>query len=268
MHKYMEKKTHYSKIFFHFYKKLRTFFVICGLLLSGWALIASAQVMQSTNYKLQVDSANAGGLRSSSANYVSESTSGEVATGESASTNYKIKAGYQQMMEVYLAMTAAASVTMSPAIGGVTGGTGNGNTSVTVTTDNAAGYQMSIQASSSPALISGANSFSDYAPAGANPDFLFSILPSASAFGFSPEGVDILAKYKDNGSACNTGTGDTVDRCWEGLSTTSKILAQSIASNQPAGTLTTIKFRAQAGASRLQQPGTYTATSTITTIAL
>ncbi len=242
--------------------------MVCAGFLSSFALLASAQVMQSTNYKLQVDSANAGGLRSSSANYVSESTSGEVATGESESTNYKIKAGYQQMMEVYLAMTAAASVTMSPAIGGVTGGTGNGNTSVTVTTDNSAGYQMSIQASSSPALISGANSFSDYAPAGASPDFTFSILATASAFGFSPEGVDILAKYKDNGSACNTGTWDTADRCWDGLSTTSKILAQSTTSNQPAGTLTTIKLRAQVGSSRIQPPGTYTATSTITAITL
>ncbi len=261
------KKNHH-RIFFNFHNKLRILLLICVSLLGGFTVVASAAVMQSTNYKLQVDSANAGGLRSSSANYISESTAGEIATGESGSTNYKIKAGYQQMFEIYLAMTAAGNVSLSPAIGGVTGGTGNGNTSVTVITDNAAGYQLSIQASSSPALVSEANSFSDYVPAGADPDFIFSILAPASAFGFSPEGADILSKYKDNGSVCNTGIGDTADRCWDGLSATSKIFAQSTSSNQPSGVVTTIKFRAQVGSSRMQQPGTYTATTTITAIAL
>ncbi len=251
-----------------FYGMLKIFLWVSVFAGASFTVFVSAQVMQSPNYKVQADTVNVGGLRSSSANYVSESTSGEVATGESGSTNYKIKAGYQQMFEVYLAMTAAGNVSMSPSIGGVTGGTGNGNTSVTVTTDNAAGYQLSIQASSSPALVSGANSFSDYAPAGASPDFTFSILVTSSALGFSPEGTDILARYKDNGSVCDTGTGDTVDKCWDGLSTTSKIFAQSASSNQPDGTATTIKLRVQAGSSRMQPPGTYIATSTITALAL
>jgi hypothetical protein len=232
------------------------------------AHMTSAEQMSSSNYSIQSDSVNFGGGDSSSSNYRLESTAGEVATGEGGSANYNLKAGYQQMQEVYLAITNAADVTLSPAIGGITGGTSNGSTNITVTTDNQAGYSMTIKASSSPALTSASGSFADYTPAGADPDFTFGIPSNTSEFGYSPEGTDIAQAFKDNGSACNTGSGDTADKCWKGLSTTASTITLRSSSNHPNGTVTTIKFRAESGTSNLQPEGTYVATTTLTVLPL
>jgi len=227
-----------------------------------------AAVMTSTNYSIQSDTVNFGGGLSSSTSYTQESTFGEVATGLSNSASYAVKAGYQQMQEVYLAIGTVSDVTLSPSIDGTVGGTSNGSTTVLVTTDNQAGYELYLKASSSPALTSGANSFANYTPAGANPDFIFSILTTVAEFAFSPEGSHITSEYKDNGSTCNVGALDTNDSCWNPLTTTNELIAQSATPNHPTGTATVLEFRAQSGTSNVQLAGTYKATSTVTVLAL
>jgi hypothetical protein len=244
---------------------ITSFVVVLSLLVSQ---TISAAVMNSTNYSIQSDSVNFGGGLSTSTSYNQESTFGEIATGGSESSTYKIKAGYQQMHVVYLAITAASDVTLSPTLDGTVAGVSNGSTAVTVTTDNAAGYELSIKASSSPALVSGGNFFADYTPAGANPDFTFSVAAADSEFGFSPEGSDIVASYKDNGSVCNSGSGDTVDSCWDALTTSNELIASKTSGTHPSGSITTLKFRAENGSSHLQSAGVYVATSTLTLIAL
>lgn len=227
-----------------------------------------AQTMSSGIYKIQSDSVNFSGNRSTSTTYIMEDTVGEVATGESASTLFKIKAGYQQMQGSIISITAAGDVTMSPSIGGVTGGTSNGSTNFTVTTDNAAGYSVTIKASSTPALQSPLDSFADYGATAVSPDFNFSVPATASNFAFTPEGTDIAGSFKDNGGACAVGSSDTADKCWAGLSTSQQTIVNRTSSNQPAGTLTTIKFRAESGSSHVQVNGTYVATTTITAFSL
>lgn len=238
------------------------------LLALVYANIAAAQVMTSTNYSIQSDSLNAGGGLSTSTNYSIESTAGEIATGYSSSTNYNLHAGYQQMDSVFLSISAPSNVTLAPAIPSVGGGTADGSTSVTVTTDSAAGYQLTIQAAASPALASGSGSFADYAPAGADPDFGFTVAAASSAFGFSPEGSDIASTFKDDGAACNAGASDTADSCWAGLGTAGQLIAERSNSNMPAGTATVLKFRAESGAAHTQAAGTYSAVTTLTAIAL
>lgn len=229
--------------------------------------IAQAQVMQSASYQMESDSINIGGGLSSSTNYIQESTVGEIATGPSDSTSYSLRAGYQQMQEVYLALTAAADVTMSPSIGGVTGGTSTGVTSVTATTDNRAGYTLTIQAESSPAMQSGANSIADYTTGG-DPDFVFDTGATESHFGYSPEGAHIDDRFRDDGGSCNTSSGDTPDRCWDGLTTSAVVIATDSNSNHPNGTDTTVKFQVGVGGSVNQTPGTYVATTTLTLLPL
>lgn len=228
----------------------------------------SAESMSSGSYKIQSDSVNFGGVRSSSGSYSMEDTAGEVATGESSSDTYKMHAGYQQMHEVYLAVTPASDVNMSPAIGGISGGTSNGSTNFTVTTDNAAGYTVSIKASSTPALISSLDSFTDYSAPVSNPDFTFSVPSTESRFAFTVEGADTVNSFKDNGSICNSGSGNTTDKCWAGLSTVSQTIVSRTSANHTAGTVTTIKFRAESGSSHVQVAGNYTATTTITVLSL
>jgi hypothetical protein len=217
---------------------------------------------------MQSDSVNVGGGNSTSTNYGLEDTVGEAGTGEGASASFNLHAGYQQMQEVYLAMTAPGNVVLSPSIGGTTGGQANGATSVTVTTDSPAGYELMIRASGAPALTSGGNSFADYAASAANPDFSWNVPAADSEFGYSPEGSDIAQGFKDDGAACNTGSSDTANSCWAGLTTSDVVIAERLSSNQPLGTATSIKFRAESGTSHVQPAGSYAATTTITAIAL
>jgi hypothetical protein len=233
---------------------------------------AGSGMMTSSNYGIQSDSINFGGGYSSSANYQQQSTGGEVATGFSSSTNYSMSAGFQQMQTVAMSVVPPAPVFMSPSIGGVTGGTGNGSTTMIITTDDAAGYQATIQASSSPALVDTAsttNSFADYSPVGAAPDYAFSnFTTSQSAFGFSSQGTDADQRFKYTGTTCNTGSNSTAQTCWDGLSTSPKNVAYRTSNNQPAGTQTTLWFRAYTGPNHMQVSGTYVATTTITVVPL
>ncbi len=231
--------------------------------------IGLAQVMTSSNFQIQSDSVNVGGGFSTSTSYKLESTVGEVGTGNGGSTSYALRAGYQQMQEVYMSLTGAANVTMSPTIPGVSGGTANGSTTVTVTTDSLTGYTLTIVASTSPAMKYGLNTIADYTPAGANPDFTFTTAAADAHFGFTPEGVDIALRYQDNGVAtCGGGGQDTALACWDGLSTTPVTIATGAAANHPDGATTTINFRVGVGGSVVQPPGVYVATTTVTALPL
>jgi hypothetical protein len=244
---------------------MATFFLVAVLSFFG---IANAQVMSSSNYKIQIDSVNFGGGNSVSGSYKLEDTAGEAGTGLSSSANYAMKAGYQQANSVFISVTPASDVTMSPAINGLTGGTSTGQTSFTVTTDNPAGYTVLIRTTTSPALTSPIDSFGDYIPSSSDPDFTFFNNISTSSFGFSPEGTDVASRYLDNGVSCGTGSGETIDSCWDGLSTSDKEIFRRATANIPSGTSLTVKFKAVSGPSHIQKNGTYTAESVVTVLPL
>ncbi|HEY4514720.1 MAG TPA: hypothetical protein VJJ22_01010 [Candidatus Paceibacterota bacterium] len=229
--------------------------------------LALALVATSTNYSLTRDSINFVGERSTSANFSLEDTGGEVATGLGTSTNYLLNAGYQQN-DGYIAISAPADVTLLPNIDGAVGGTAIGSAIWTVTTDNSTGYSLSIHAGANPALQSSGSSFANYTPAGASPDYTWSISASASEFGFSPEGTAITSVYMDNGSACSIGASDTSSACWDSITTNNKTIASEDTDNHPNGTGTTVRFQAQAGSTANQAAGTYSALITATAIAI
>ncbi|HMO77703.1 MAG TPA: hypothetical protein PKA42_01060 [Candidatus Paceibacterota bacterium] len=217
---------------------------------------------------MQSDSVNFSGGLSDSASYSLESTAGEIATGLSDSASYSLRAGYQQMQEVSISMTAAANVVMSPTIGGITGGVANGSTSVSVLTDSPAGYQLSIQTEDSPSMQKDGDTIADYVPvASPDPDLVFLTNPTQAHFGFSPEGDDIIDRFRDNGSLCDVGGNNTPLVCWDGLSISEKIIAQGL-TNHPGGATTTIHFRVVVGGGVVVPEGEYVATTTLTAIAL
>lgn len=228
----------------------------------------AAQVRQSTSYQIQSDSVNFGGGLSSSTNYSLESTAGEVATGPSDSASFSLRAGYQQMQEVFISLAGAANVTMAPSIPGVSGGTANGSTTVTVVTDSSSGYQLTISAEGAPAMQKDADTIPDYVPVG-DPDYVFTIGAADSYFGYSPEGVDVVQRFLDNGTdTCNTGSNETAFSCWDGLSTSDVTISSDTNANHPNGATTTVFFRVGVGGSVVQPPGTYTATTTLTALPL
>ncbi len=229
--------------------------------------LSFAQVRSSSNYQIQSDSINIGGGYSSSTSYVQESTVGEIATGISSSTNYELRAGYQQMQEVYLSMSAPTNVILSPSLAGLTGGTSNGSTTVTVTTDSPAGYSLTIESENDPAMQNGAYSIANYNE-GAEPDFSFAVTNGAASFGFSPSSIDVVDAFRDNGSLCSVDTGDTPLACWAGLSTTGTVISEGVGSNHPDGATTTINFRVGVGTNAGVIAGLYTATTTLTALPL
>ncbi|MDC1205222.1 hypothetical protein N8083_00035 [Candidatus Pacebacteria bacterium] len=248
---------------------MRLVFFLTTLVLTGWVYlnIVHAQVRTSNNYQIQSDSINVGGGLSSSTNYSLESTAGEVATGPSDGTTYNLRAGYQQMQEVFLSLTGGADVNMTPSLPGVGGGISNGSTTLTAVTDSPSGYQLTIEASESPAMTSGSNTIADYSPSG-DPDLVFTTASVDAHLGYSPFGNDVVQKFQTNGSVCNVSGSASSTACWEGLSTTAETISQSSSPNQPAGTDTTIYFKVGIGPSVVQIAGTYVATSTVTLLAL
>ncbi len=229
--------------------------------------VAGAQVMTSPSYQLQSDSVNVGGGFSSSTNYIQESTTGEIATGPSDSTTYSLRAGYQQMQEVFISLSVPGDVTMDAALGGITGGTSNGSTTVTVITDSPAGYQLTIESENDPAMqISGGGStIADYSGA---PDYTFTTVITDAHFGFTSSGVDTANDFSDDGSSGCGGGGDVEALvCWDGLSTTPRTISESSSANHTAGATTTISFRVGLGGSHSAvSSGLYIATTTLTAI--
>lgn len=223
--------------------------------------------MGSSTYKIDTDSINFGGVNSSSSNYKLDDTLGEVATGDSNSSNYYMHAGYWQMQSSYIAISSPSDLVMS-SMSGLSGGSSEGVISWNVTTDNTAGYSMSIASSTIPALKSPLDSLSDYTPAGVDPDYDFNNPSNDSSFGFSPEGTEASPRFLDNGSACNTGTLETTYKCWDGLSTTPKIFAGSTTANQPSGSTVSIRLRAESGVDHIQTSGQYNVTIIVTATTL
>jgi hypothetical protein len=221
-------------------------------------------------YEMESDSINFGGERSSSENYNLDDTTGDSSSGPSSGDIYSMDAGFLQTDSSYTISLSISDtiLTMSPSLGGITGGYSNSSVDVVVITDNEAGYDLFIKSEASPALVSGNDSLADYVPAGAVPDYEYSVGFGDSNFGFSPEGNDIVSRFKDNGENCGTGNLDTPDACWDGLSTSQINISKSSSANAPGGATTTIKFRAGVGANRVQIEGLYYATTTVTAIML
>jgi len=229
--------------------------------------VLEAQVMSSPTYEIQSDSVNVGGGLATSASYDLEDTIGEIATGPSDSSSFSLRAGYQQMQAVFLSMSIPSDVTMLPSLGGLTAGTSNGSTTVTIITDSPSGYQLTIAAENSPAMQSYTNSIADYVPGGV-PDFTFTVGTADARFGFSPSGVHISDDFRDNTSVCGVGSLDSNLACWDGLATTLATIAASAMRTSVTGATTTINFRVGIGNSGAVESGLYTATTTLTALPL
>jgi hypothetical protein len=252
---------------FSYFNKDLIYSLFATIALISMLEVVGAQVRTSTNYQLQSDSINAGGGYSESASYQQESTVGEIGTGVSDSSTYSLRAGYQQMQEVFISLASTGDVIMSPDLPGLTGGTSNGSSTFTVITDSPSGYQLLIEAANNPAMQSGANSIADYVPVGVS-DFTFTVGAGEAYFGFTPQGNDIVQAFKDDGADCNIDSGDTALACWDGLSVAPKTIAEGIGANHPDGATTTVNFRVGLGTNPGVIAGVYTATTTVTALPL
>lgn len=180
-----------------------------------------------------------------------------------------LRAGYQQSLSTteYISISSPTDITMD-SINGLIGGVSTSSVSWTVTTNSNAGYSASVKAATSPALASPLDAFADYVPATSEPDYNWSVAASSAEFGYSVLGADTVQRFKDDGGACNVSTGNVAEKCWDGFSTSDETIAQRASANDPSGTLMTLELRAEAGADRMLTADDYTATLTVTAVAL
>jgi len=169
-----------------------------------------------------------------------------------------------------------SNVTLSPSISGISGGTSNGGTQLVVTTNNTAGYSMTLTSSSSLGMIGNTNPSNyipAYVPATANvPDLSFTVGSNLARFGYTVEAsttADLTQIFKDNGSACNAGSSDTVNSCWLNASTSAVTVVNRATQTAASGSTTTLKFRVtiNSNPSPLIPSDTYVATTTLTATA-
>jgi hypothetical protein len=110
------------------------------------------------------------------------------------------------------------------------------------------------------------DSFADFP--GASPAYTWSVSASSAYFGYSVESTDAASAFLNNGSACGVGLTNTASVCWSGFSTSPKTINSRASSNDPSGTITTLRLKAEAGSSRQIKAGTYSATLNLITVAL
>jgi len=244
------------------------FFV--GLFFSIVTFNSCAEKAESLNYDIVIDSLNnAGGDNQiSSSGYKMKDTVGEVGTGESASTNYKLKAGYRQMDDAfYISINTPDNVNLG-SLSGFTGGTASGDLTWTVITDNPAGYNLSVKAGASPALGTGTYNIANYTPTGTTttPDYSWGIGSAISEFGFAPyNATSQISKFKNDSTNCNTGSTITDWKCWFPFATADTQVANRTSST--TGENTNINLQVEINtANGYQEDGTYTATITATAV--
>lgn len=169
-------------------------------------------------------------------------------------------------------ITPSSDITMTPALAGLTGGTSNGSTQVVVLTNNAAGYHMTLSASSSLGMVGNTSggTIPAYVPLAANvPDYTFTTPVNTARFGYTVEASttsDLDQKFLNSGTTCNSGSVDAVDSCWLNASTTAVQIVNRLTSTPASGATTTIKFRVviASSPSPAVPQDTYVATTTLT----
>lgn len=137
-----------------------------------------------------------------------------------------------------------------------------------VKTANAAGFNMTLAASTDPALCILAGcataSFAEYTEVNSGtPDFTWDVPVTAAEFGYTVEPAsagDTVQKFLDNGSACGVGTLNGTDTCWIDFSTSAFTVINRTSATGSGGHNEVVKFWNEIGSSVVQQSGTYQAT--------
>jgi hypothetical protein len=244
---------------------------------TGVPLSPCSGAMCSLNYSILASSINVGGLDSqSSASYRMRETIGEIATGESQSSSYKLKAGYRRMTEeelaVSISISSPADVTMSSDIPGVTGNLGSprtGSATWTVTTNNAAGFTLQLKSNDEPSMkLDVTYNFSDYTPAApGTPDYNWASPAASDAeFGFTVEPetaadtVQLFLNAAGPAAPCNSAGGiNTADKCWYNMASANLEVIDRGTATDGGGEDEVVKFQTESNAKFLLE-GNYTAT--------
>ncbi len=153
-----------------------------------------------------------------------------------------------------ISVSSPSDEILSPEI--IETGSASGDVIWNIETNDSNGWKMEVNASGSPALTKGTDSFADYTEATPGVPEAWSVAAAASEFGFSAAGSYAKAKYS-NGTL------------YEGFKGASKIeVADDNSATPGEGADVQVNFQVEVGSSKSQEPGTYTATITATATTL
>lgn len=170
---------------------------------------------------------------------------------------------------------SATNITMSPSLPGITGGTANGSTQVRVYTNRSNGYNMTMLASSSPAMqgnTQGGN-IRDFSTTSvgwmAVPSYAFTVPANSAGFGYTVKASttgEVTQAFRDNGTICNTGSNETAAKCWIDASTTARTIINRSTPTAASGASTTLFFQTtiNSNPSPSIPEDTYVSTTTLT----
>jgi hypothetical protein len=174
----------------------------------------------------------------------------EPTVGRAISSNFVVS---QQITNEISFIATTSATTMVGSIAGLTGGYATGTNRTVVNTNNPTGYNMTITfptTTSGRAMQASSTAYiDDYLPAGGAPtstdyNWIDPTNGSASRFGFTVSAsttAELSSFFKDDGASCNTGSGDTADKCWARPSTTLLTIINSSTPN--SSSTSTIKFK-------------------------
>ena len=180
-----------------------------------------------------------------------------------------------QEVTAEISLTCSSSVSGLTAINGMTGGTSNGSFSCNAVTSNSSGYNMTLKKTASlchSTLGCGTDKqFDDYSTTSDPIDYNWANTPAGAEYwGFNVSSSSyptaVTQRFKDNGTACNTGSNVSDGRCWTRIPTspsTETVVNRSSATDS-SGDNTYFGIRIQAGSSNALNSGTYTTTIVVT----
>lgn len=172
-------------------------------------------------------------------------------------------------------VTTAENVTLEDPIPGLTGGVASGTAVVAVNTNNATGYNMTIEFADVVAMNyhNGSETILNYAPSSSGvPDLDFTVPTGSHGFAFSVQSntntADTAQRFRSNGSLCNTGSQNNFGECWYNAAdaTVPVTLVNRGTATPGTGATTTLLFKVGVDANPSPElpTGFYTATATLT----
>ena len=172
-------------------------------------------------------------------------------------------------VETGITISDGADVTMSPSLG-ITSDTSIGKTTWTVKTNNVAGYNLNVKASTEPAMAhtTTTDTFADYSETVLGTPETWSVGSGDYEFGFSAYGDDVADGTWGAGVDCGTDTTISTNNLnYLGFKTTDKTIATRNSVTPNTGVQTNVCFAAEQ--KDVYAPsGTYTATITATALTL
>jgi len=150
-------------------------------------------------------------------------------------------------------------------ISGLSGGASSVTAACGVNTNNALGYNLTIKATSTPAMMhsGGVYAIPDYTET--TPEYNWALdAVTTSTFGYAVSSTDVVTAFKNNGSACGgAGTLSDFGHCFRSL-TTSPVSVATRAIATPSTVTTTVNFKVEVGNQSNQPTGNYTSTIVVT----